>query len=401
MSTPAVSRGQFHRWCRRCGWKGTYTTAARGDYAKRKHSCERWAEKLAGRGRLAARLAAVDRTPKPCLHKIADHQHGTRAAYVLDRCRCFPCSSANAQAETDRERQKAYGRYDKYVQAEPVRAHVLALGEQGMGLKRVAKGAGVSTGTLSKLVFGVYTATGTGGGCKGPGDRVRQPSKRVLRTTAERLLAVELDLADGAKIAVDDAIGVRRRVRALVALGWSQSKLAERLGVLRSNFHLATDARGVTVATMRAVERVYDELSMTLPPEDTHRDKIAASRARAYARARGWKPPLALDDELLDTAGDPVALATDDDPVLDEQAIWRRVRGDRSVLLTKAERREVVRHCHAQGLTDQAIHHQTGISAGTVMNDRRVLGLAVNERPDKHVLSSDWNRPKPRVQEAS
>jgi transcriptional regulator with XRE-family HTH domain len=356
-----VARGEFHRWCRRCGWKGTYATAAKGDYAKRRHSCEKWAEKIAGRQRRVERFAAVDRTPKPCLHKIADHQHGTRAAYVLDACRCLPCSAANAEAETARERQKAYGRYDRYVDAEPVRTHVLELGRQGMGLKRVAKAAGVSTGTLSKLVFGVYASTGTGGGRNGPGRRVRRPSKRVLRTTAEKLLAVRLDLADGAKITAEDAIGVRRRVRALVALGWSQSKLADRLGIQRSNFHLATDARGVTVATMRAVEELYDELSMTLPPQDTHRDRIAASRARNYAKARGWLPPLALDDDLIDRPCEGV-LEVEVEDYLDEQAIWRRMHGDRSVRLTKAEKRELVRRAREAGWSYRDLETRAGIA---------------------------------------
>src|SRR5690606_26964470 len=132
----------------------------------------------------------------------------------------------------------------------------------------------------------VYRDTGTGGGRNGSGDRVREPSKRVLRTTAEKLLAVQLDLADGAQV---DATGTTRRIRALVALGWSQSKLADRLGIQRSNFHLAGGTRPtVLAATEKAVETLYDELSMTLPPRAGHRDKIAYSRARRYATERGW-----------------------------------------------------------------------------------------------------------------
>jgi transcriptional regulator with XRE-family HTH domain len=354
----------YHRWCRRCGWKGTYDTPARGDYAKRKHSCEKWTAKLAGQQRLAERLAKVDRTPKPCLHKRADHEHGTRAAYVLDRCRCLPCSKANATAETQRERQKAYGRYDKYVDAAPVRAHVLALGEQGMGLKRVAKAAGVSTGTLSKLVFGVYADTGTGGGRNGAGERVRQPSKRVLRTTAEKVLAVELALADGAQV---DATGTTRRVRALVALGWSQSKLAEQLGIARSNFHLATGTRpSVLAGTARAVADLYDELSMKIPPAATHRDRISVSRARRYAKARGWLPPLALDDEHLDDPTyKPGSLAPDvveGGDVLDEAAILRRMAGDKNVRLTKAEKAELVRRWIASGRSLNECERITGIT---------------------------------------
>ncbi len=363
MTTDTTARGSFARWCRTCGWKGTYDTAKRGDYAKRKHSCDKKLRKDASHARLVERMAKVDRTPKPCLHKIADHQHGTRAAYVLDRCRCLPCSKANATAETQRERQKAYGRYDKYVDAEPVRAHVLALGDQGMGLKRVAKAADVSTGTLSKLVFGVYADTGTGGGRNGEGKRVRQPSKRMLRTTADKVLAVQLALADGAQI---DATGTTRRVRALVALGWSQSKIAERLGVQRSNFHLASGARPtVLVSTAAAVVRLYDEWSMTLPPQAGHRDKIAASRARTYAAKRKWLPPLALDDDRIeDPTYKPGSLTPDlDVDLLDEAAILRRMAGDRNVRLTKSEKVELRRRWIAAGRSLAEMERLTGINS--------------------------------------
>lgn len=359
-----TSSKTFTRWCRTCGWKGSYDTAGRADYAKRKHSCEKQLRKNASRERAASREATVDRTPKPCLHKIADHQHGTRAAYVLDRCRCLPCAKANAQAETDRERQKAYGRYDKFVDATPVRAHIIALGEEGMGLKRVARAAGVSNGSLSKLMWGVYAPrTGPSRGCAGAGDLIRGPSKRVLRTTAEKVLGVQLELADGAKV---DATGTTRRIRALVALGWSQSKLAARLGIQRSNFHLGSGTRPqVRTITAKAVAELYDELSMTIPPAETHRDKISVTRARRYAKDRGWLPPLALDDELLDDPTyKPGSLLPDvDDTGLDEAAIYRRTHGDRSVRLTKDEKAELVRRWTEAGRSLAELERVTGLNS--------------------------------------
>lgn len=350
-----------HRRCRTCGWSGTYDSAKRGDYAKRKHSCEKWVAKLAGQARRAERQSRIDRTPKPCLHKEADHQHGTRACYVLDRCRCLLCSKANSDAEIGRSRQKAYGRYDKYVDAQPVRDHVTALGAQGMGLKRVAKAAGVSTGTLSKLMFGVY-APGAGGR-NGKGDLIRPPSKRVLRVTADKISAVTLDLADGAQV---DSTGTTRRIRALVALGWSQSKLGTRLGIAPSNFHLAAGTRSAVLAgTARAVTALYEELSMTVLPQASHRDKIAASRSRSYAKARGWLPPLALDDDRLDDpAYKPGSLAPDaDSNALDETAILRRMGGDRNVRLTKSEKVELHRRWVASGRSLAEMERHTGINS--------------------------------------
>lgn len=231
----------------------------------------------------------TDRSPQPCLHKRADHQHGSRACYVLDKCRCPPCSYANSAAESARERLKLYGRYDKYVDAGPVREHVRRLMDAGVGLKRIVVVSGVSQGGLWKLVYGKRQPDGT-----------QRPSARVERATADRLYAVSLDaLADGAVV---PAHGTVLRIRALVALGWSQSKLADLLAVQRSNFRLAGTMQ-TTAGRARAVAVLYDELSMRLPPETEHRDKIAASRARRYAADFGWLPPLALDDDRLDDPG--------------------------------------------------------------------------------------------------
>lgn len=352
-SAPSVGRPPtpHRRSCHRCGWAGTYNSPKRGDYAKRQHSCEKWAAKLAGQQRRVERLAQVDRSPKPCLHKVADHQHGTRAAYVLDKCRCFPCATANAQAESHRERQKVYGRYDKYVEAEPVREHVRALMAKGMGWKRVAAAARVPSSSMWKLLYGKRQADGS-----------QTPSRRTTRTNAERLLSVTLDLADGAKV---DATGTTRRIRALVALGWSQSRLAERLGIQRSNFDLATGTLShVLAGTARAVESLYDDLSMTLPPAATHREKISVSRARGYAKDRGWLPPLALDDERLDDPTyEPGSLAPDvDKGALDEAAIYRRMHGDRKVRLTKAEGAELVRRWEASGRPLAECERVTGLN---------------------------------------
>lgn len=333
-----------------CGFSGRYSSQAKADYALRRHSCERWQRRAEAARKAAAREAAVDRTPKPCLHKEADHQHGTHACYALDRCRCRPCSDANAAYESTRIRLKAYGRWNGLVDAEPARAHVLELMAQGMGIKRVVKVSGVPQGVLWKLLYGRHGGT---------------PSRRIKPATEARLLAVRLDLADGAKIA---NVGTARRLQALVALGWSQSKLARRLEVEATNFGRLIHARQqTTVGTARAVRELYDELSMQLPPETDHRDKIAAARSRNYAKAHGWLPPLAWDDELLDDpdyfpepGGRERGLAHVEE--LDEAAIYRRrMHGDRSVRLSKADAAELVRRWAASGRPLAECERITGI----------------------------------------
>lgn len=366
MST-RVTRGTFRRSCRSCGWSGTYDTAARGDYAKRKHSCALTRQRAEKRARQQTRMAGVDRTPKPCLHKVAQHQHGTYACYVLDGCRCEPCTRARTEWRQQSERQKAYGRWDNLVDATAAREHVSQLNAQGMGLKRIVAVSDISHGQLWKLMYGKTRADGS-----------RTPSRRIRKVTAERILAVELDLADGAVI---DGTGARRRLQALVAIGYSQRQLADELGVLQTTLgDLIHGGRETVISTDRAVRALYDRLSMTPAVGEDHRSKISVRRTLAYAHKRGWIPPLAWDDDTIDDpAATPLGLidsATKHD--VDEMAVERAVAGD-PVDLTVAERREVVRRLHAQGFNDVQIARRAGFTDRTALRIRQELGLAAVE----------------------
>lgn len=215
---------------------------------------------------------------------MSHRQHGDRAKYVVEKCRCDLCRKACRDYERQRTRNRAYGKV-AYIDAEPARQHVRSLGAQGMGWKRVARSAGLSPSTVWKLMYGNPTIG-------------RAPNKRVRAATANAILAVKLDLADGAII---DATGTTRRIQALVALGWSQSKIAAQLGIAPPNFTALVHGRSnTTVATARAVAELYDDWSMSPPPAQSHRDKISVSRSKRHAQIAGWAPPLAWDEDQLD-----------------------------------------------------------------------------------------------------
>lgn len=358
---------RYRSSCDECGWQQPRASKTRGlsDLAYRLHSCDKQCAHQAATARRREREAAVDRTPKPCIHPIARHEHGTYTAYTHDWCRCLPCARAISEYENNRQRQHAYGRWTHWVDPEPARAHVRALGDQGMGLKRIVAVSDLSRGQLWALLYGKKKPDGT-----------RVPSKRIHRDTEARILAVELDLAGGARVA---SVGTVRRLRALVALGWSQSKLGRRLGILPSNFgplvHGHRDA--VTVTTDQAVRALYADLSMQLPPAEEWRDKIAASRSRSYAKAHGWLPPLAWDDDALDDpAATPLTGVEPDGDDLDEAAIDRRMNGDKTVRLTRAERVEVVRRLHTAGWALNAIERHTGLNPNRYRTATTTTGAA-------------------------
>jgi hypothetical protein len=262
-----------------------------------------------------------------------DRPH-SRAKYVAEGCRCAVCTEDNRLKMAAWRRAKAYGQVS-YVDAGAARAHVHLLQDSGLGWKRIATLAGVSTGALSRLIYG------------GPG---QVPSPRIKPETERKILAVQPAahlLGGGVK---QDATGTRRRLQALVAMGWSQSKLGYRLGVLPSNFTALLDRDQVLVSTARAVAELYDQLWSTLPPNATWHERSSVTRAKRHAAAHGWVPPLGWDDETID---DPQALPTgeqDDDELVDEVAVERVLAGHAAAgSLTKAERLEAARRIVAGG----------------------------------------------------
>lgn len=221
---------------------------------------------------------------------MSAREHGTYVKYKLDACRCYPCCFADSEYRRNRERAIAYGTWQPYVDAEPVRVHVRSLMQFGIGWKRIAALSGVPTGVLTKLLYGHP-------------QRNMPPSKQMRPKNAAALLAVEPILKNlGAATAIDGT-GTRRRLQALVANGWPQAQLANRLGMLPGNFGGVLTREQVTVKTARAVTAIYDELWRADPADQgVHLQGI--SRARNQAKASQWAPVGAWDDDTID---DPAA----------------------------------------------------------------------------------------------
>jgi hypothetical protein len=213
------------------------------------------------------------------------YEHGTYAKYKLDNCRCYPCGFAGSEYKTNRSRAIAYGTWQPFVDAEPVRRHVQYLRECGRGLRRVAVLAGVDYSNLCRLFYPLGK---------------RLPATRIRPSNAQALLAVEATLDNLAPKTIIDAAGSHRRLQALVCVGWSQSKLAGHLGMTGRNFGTLMRNERITAGKAKRIRSLYDELWDQAPPEVTGPDRAATSRARNHAKAHGWLPPMAWDDELLD-----------------------------------------------------------------------------------------------------
>lgn len=292
-----------------------------------------------------------------------EHRHGeVGTCYVHHHCRCHECVRAHGDRNSRRNRQKAFGRYDSgLVDVEPVREHLLMLGEFGMGYKLVAALAGVSLTATRNIIWGRQD----------PGPRKGEMLKRVKRETAAAILSVRPDIANMSAGARIPARATHRRLQALVARGWSQSKLARRLGMQRGNFGQMMKRPHVSVRLHRQVAALYEELWSIEPPRGDSHDEAAYVRAVGYARERRWLPPLAWDD-IENDEEPPVPDAEDQD--LDEVAIELACSGE-GVRLSAAERRSAVTILNGRGLSDRAIAERLRVTDRTVLRIRQELGL--------------------------
>lgn len=98
-----------------------------------------------------------------------------------------------------------------------------------------------------------------------------------------------------------DPCGVRRRVQALMTLGWDISTVADRAGLQRSQLIAALSRRReVFRTTHEAVAAVYDDL-WNQPRVGTCRsENIAVAMTLKRAERAGYAPPLAWDDDEID-----------------------------------------------------------------------------------------------------
>ena len=229
-----------------------------------------------------------------CTHRTP-HQHGTNAAYTIDRCRCDLCRQARNRTEQARRQRVAVEQWHPdralLVDAEPARQHIRTLLIHGMGIRSIATAVGTEKARIGELLYGCYPDNPTH-------PDHRPPRRRIRRAFAEKILSVTLQLADGAMI---DDTGSARRLQALISPGWSGVRLADKLKIQRRNLQDAIDGGGlITVKFARRIRELYDTLQNTRPPEATPVEKRSASRSRNLARRKGWSLPIAWDDDTID-----------------------------------------------------------------------------------------------------
>ncbi|TXS44917.1 hypothetical protein [Streptomyces sp. OR43] len=194
-------------------------------------------------------------------------------------CRCDLCK-AGVSADTLRWKYlRSVGR-SGIVPIDRARRHVANLRAAGMPDKDIMKLAEISPEVLRRVI-----ANGA----------------KLRYTTELRILAVPAPSQPGRTMRRVDSVGTRRRLRALIALGWTRKAIAARIPGMYAEYlaRLVHSESPVTTWMAGRIEQGYRELA-GLQPEAHGVAPREAKRSRREAAENLWAPPGAWDDDRLD-----------------------------------------------------------------------------------------------------
>ncbi|MEU6365715.1 hypothetical protein ABZ876_08160 [Streptomyces sp. NPDC046931] len=162
------------------------------------------------------------------------------------------------------------------VDAEPIRKHILDLQETGLTPTRIARLAGLSHTTITAFL-------------KAQPSRGRGRKRYTTPETAAKILAVRpLTTA-----------GTMRRIQALVAVGWTIRKIADRAGVSARWIVELRPEIVVNVVSAEKIAAAYEQLR-ELKPQKNGVWPGHAKRSRERARANRWPTPKYWADHMDD-----------------------------------------------------------------------------------------------------
>lgn len=190
-------------------------------------------------------------------------------------CSCQVCRDGRSRWQTRWRLDRERGAGPRIVDGAASREHIDTLRQAGMSTAQIARAAGLSPSTISNVGAGLI---------------------RLRRVTEQKILAVRVDVDTPATAKAGnarDATGTRRRIEALCTMGYSIVEQARRAGLHHDNLRqiVLGHTRRTTLASHLAIARLYEQLWDT-PAEPSQ----SSRQTLAYARRRGFAPPMAWDD---------------------------------------------------------------------------------------------------------
>jgi hypothetical protein len=152
----------------------------------------------------------------------------------------------------------------------------------GVSSQRIAEYAGISSAIVGGLIY-------TRGHSRGPAQQIRLVNaQRIFSVRAENIVAYYVD-----------PTGTHRRLQALMANGWPQMRLGPHIGRHPVYVNALLNQSNIYGVTAVAVAAAYDRL-WNQDPRQHGVTEGTYKKVRGLARARGWAPPGAWDDDTID-----------------------------------------------------------------------------------------------------
>ncbi|MYZ37502.1 MULTISPECIES: hypothetical protein [unclassified Streptomyces] len=259
--------------------------------------------------------------------------HGTLSRHKYHGCKCPACVEHYLAYQRARHRKRGYGTWQPYVDAEPIRQHLLALNAAGLSYAVIAERIGRATATVTGFIYDASP---------------RRPRKK--RATPEIAAAILAVTAAEVMPGQVDSTGTGRRVQALAAIGWPMRTLGPHIGTHPACVGRLAGQRYVLRSTARMVADAYENLQHQRPEE--HGVSLAtAVKTRKWAARQGWPDPVWWDD-----------MGRIDDPTFDPKSAERDLNRDQLAALRRTE----IDHLRGFGLTDETIAVRLGLALSTV-----------------------------------
>lgn len=234
----------------------------------------------------------------------------------------------------------------RFVDPEPVRAHIHTLRDAGMSPTAIAAFAGCHEAAIIRI-------SDSNGSLATP----------VHRETAERILLIPVEITAMPTIAQLPSQGARRRLQALGAMGWSVELLSAESGIPARSLEALLTAPLISMNMERDVNELFSRLWDKPAPERTIDEQLLKICTIEHARTQGWVTALAWDDIDQDEA--PAPTPRHDPRLIDEVAVHLAMTGQ-LVKLNRHERDHAVRRLRAQGYTIEEVADRLRTSVATV-----------------------------------
>ena len=208
-------------------------------------------------------------------------EHGTLGALQVHRVHkketgedwdCGPCRAIRLRYDKLAASSQLRVIY-RIGKVDPTRAreHIASLAAWGMGRREIASRSGLGMHTITSVVAG-----------KDP----------IVQKTEDKILAVFVPSVFQESDCCIGITGTRRRLEALVSIGYTPTHLKKLLGYNDDRIgRYLRKSRRITGAGAMKVQALYEQICMIPGPSD---------KARDTASALGYFPPLAWDEDTID-----------------------------------------------------------------------------------------------------